>query len=80
MAKRSIAQHRSKSLSINVNQQGEYVLNGKSRKDKNFSQTLQVNAPCVVFWDDDSDQFVALPISGEIPDTFELVDIITKEI
>jgi len=78
MAKRSITNHRSKSLTVKVNQQNELVLNGKSRKNNNFAQTVSANPPCVIFWDDDSDQFVTLPILGEVPDSYEFVDIITR--
>lgn len=78
MGKKSIGQNRAKNISISQNSQNELVISGKSRKDKDFQQTLNVPAPCVVFWDDDNDLFVALKIQGEVPDAYELVDVITR--
>jgi len=78
MGKKSANKNRAKNISISQNEQNELVLSGKSRKDKNFEQTLSIPAPCIVFWDDDNDQFVAVPIAAEIPDAYEFVDIITR--
>lgn len=78
MQRISAPQHKLKQLAVSFNANGELVLSGKGATDKNFSQTLPVTAPCVLLWDNATENFFALPIPGDIREDVELVDVILK--
>ena len=54
------------------------MLSGKSRNKKNFSQTIPLRPPCVVLWEESIENFIVIPIAGEVSDTAELVDVILR--
>lgn len=68
--------HTHKNLNVSINEYGELELTGKNKGNKNFQQTLPVIPPCVLFWDDTIENFVAYKIDGNIPGNYELVDVI----
>lgn len=74
--KNSAKPHTLKNLNASINQYGELEFTGKNKGNKNFQQTLPVTPPCVLFWDDTIDNFIAFKIDGIIPDSYELVDVI----
>ena len=65
-----------KEINISINKNDELEITGKNKGNKGFQQTIPVNPPCLLFWDDKIDNFVVFKIEGEIPENYELVKTI----